>query len=371
MRIAFISLYEAYPPASGAAYVTYNCARLTPCDSLLVQLAQRSSAEHVGNLTIVSLRQRGTSRLMKLACMPLVIAQIRAQVLKFEPDCIVLEGASWAAYLMLIARILQKAVPTAKIAYHAHNVEYLLRQQREGRLAAALTWRAEKDLLKICDRSFAVSQEDRQRFLSLYGILPDLLPNGVDCGASRPAQAEIDAVRERYAITDESILFMGLYAYPPNTEAVRFLAEQVMPRLHLQRPNVRLVVTGGGPPVSQLWLINTGVISRRDLDAVLCACRIGVAPIFKGSGTRLKILEYMAAGLPVVATRKGAEGLNLEDEKHVLYAETREDFHRELLRLLSDSTLSESLSAHAGALVKSRFDWVPLLREFAGQLENI
>ena len=371
MRIAFVSLYEAYPPTSGAAYVTYNCARLTPCTGLLVQLAQRATVENLSDLTIVSLRQWAPTRLAKLIGLPLSIAKIQREVAKFKPDYVVLEGASWALYLALIALVLRKTLPNVKIVYHAHNVEYLLRQERGNRVVTALTRWTERYLLTTCDRSFAVSEDDRQRFFSLYGVLPSLLPNGVDCCAYSVPAAEIDAVRERFGITDEAILFMGLYGYPPNTEAVRFLAEQVMPALHHQRPNLRLVVTGGGPPISPPWLINTGVISRHDLNAVICACRVGVAPIFRGSGTRLKILEYMAAALPVVSTKKGAEGLNLDADTHVLYAESAAEFQGALLRLLCDSSFSKSLSLQAAAFVRSNFDWIPLLRQFAGELESL
>ncbi len=370
MKLAFVSLYQAYPPVSGAASVTYSCAHLTPCTALLVQYAETNAIEKVPGLTIVSLQQRVSSRIAKLFSLPLSIFKIRSEIVKFKTDCVVLEGASWAVYIALIEMVLRATVPGIKIVYHAHNVEYLLRQERNSRFVTALTRWAERHILTTCDLSFAVSEEDRQRFSSLYGILPELLPNGVDCSANRMTPDGIDTVRERYGITDESILFMGLYAYPPNTEAVRFLVEQVMPALHQQRPNVRLVVTGGGPTCSPPWLISPGVLPRRDLDAVLCACRIGVAPIFRGSGTRLKILEYMAAGLPVVTTRKGAEGLNLEGDKHVLYAETDAEFQGALLRLLCDPSLSGSLSAQAASLVRSQFDWVPLLRQFVNQLEN-
>ena len=370
MKVAFVSLYEAYPPISGAAYVTYNCARLTPCTCLLVQLAQRATVEHHSGLTIVSLRQ-WTSRFLKLVGLPLTIMKIQREIAKFEPDYVVLEGASWVAYLALIALVLRKTMPSIKIAYHAHNVEYLLRQEGNSLFVLSLTRRAERYLLTTCDRGFAVSEDDRQRFLSLYGVLPSLLPNGVDCNAYNLSTTEIDAVRERFGITDEGILFMGLYGYPPNTEAVRFLIEQVMPSLHRQRPNIRLVVTGGGPPSSPQWLIKTGIIARRELDAVLCACRVGVAPIFKGSGTRLKILEYMAAGLPVVATTKGAEGLRLDANKHLVYAETAAEFQAALLKILTDQSFSKSLSVEAGALVRSQFDWVPLLHQFANELESL
>ena len=370
MRLVFVSLYEAYPPASGAAYVTYNCARLAPCTALLVQFAEREAVEQIDNLTVVSLRQQASSRLKKLVAMPMAIARIRREVAQFNPDHIVLEGASWAVYLLLLIYVLRTALPGIKIVYHAHNVEYLLRQGRENQLIAMLTRWAEGRILTNCDQCFAVSREDCEQFASLYGVMPDLFPNGVDCGASRPSTAEIDAAKKRFGLMDETILFMGLYGYPPNTEAVRFLIEEVMPELHRQRPNLRLVVTGGGPSNAPSWLISTGVLPRRDLDAVLYGCRIGVAPIFRGSGTRLKILEYMAAGLPVVSTRKGAEGLHLEGGREVLYAETTAEFQDALLCILNDRRLSESLSERAAQLVRSKFDWTPLLRQFAFQLEN-
>jgi glycosyltransferase involved in cell wall biosynthesis len=370
MRLAFVSLYEAYPPISGAAYVTYNFARLVPCTSLLVQFSEREAVQQVGSLTIVSLRQQASSRMKKLFAMPMAMARVRREIIKFKPDHVVLEGASWAVYLLLLVFILRTVSPRAKIVYHAHNVEYLLRREREHPLIVALTKYAEGRILKSCDLCFAVSKNDCEQFSSLYGVMPGLLPNGVDFGMDRPSITEISAVRDRFGLTDESILFMGLYAYPPNGEAVRFLIEEVMPDLHRMRPDLRLVITGGGPSNAPGWLVSTGILPRRDLDALLCCCQAGVAPIFQGSGTRLKILEYMLAGLPVVSTRKGAEGLDLEDERHVLYAETGEEFQDALVLVLSDRKLSQDLSINAGQLVRLKFDWTPILRQFAQQLET-
>lgn len=370
MRLAFISLYGAYPPTSGAAYVTYSCARLAPCEVLLVQMGDRAKIERAGNLTIVSVRQDASSRFKKFALMPVAVMRICRAVANFKPDHVVLEGASWAVYLAVVAFVLRRMAPGARIVYHAHNVEYLLRLQRENRIVAALTRRAERRLLTASDRSFAVSEEDRERFSALYGIVPDLLPNGVDCTADRATPEQVANVRERYGITDDSILFMGLYAYPPNMQAVQFLVSEVMPWLHERRPDVRLVITGGDVPCSKPWLINPGMVSRSDLNAILGACRIGVAPIFVGSGTRLKILEYMAAGLPVVTTKKGAEGLGLQAGKHALYAETAQEFGEAILRILCSRPLSEKLALEATALVREKFDWTPMLQRFASQLGN-
>jgi glycosyltransferase involved in cell wall biosynthesis len=162
---------------------------------------------------------------------------------------------------------------------------------------------------------------------------------------------------------------MGLYSYPPNTEAVRFLIDQVIPQIYKMHPDIRLVVTGGNLPDSYPWLIKTGILPRHELNAVLGASLIGVSPIFRGSGTRLKILEYMAAGLPVVTTRKGAEGLSVDPDSHALFAEDAEEFQSALVRLLSDPELRRHLCIEGRELIRSRYEWIPVLRTFSSQIE--
>ena len=371
MRLAFISLYQAYPSISGAASVTFNCARLTPGTTLLIQLAELASTQDVDDLRVVSIPYDASSRFKKFLSMPRAIKSIRRELSQFRPDYVVLEGASWAVYLWLVVLALKRSPNSLKLIYHAHNVEYILRLERGNRLVAYITRLAEHRILIECIRSFAVSEEDRARFVQLYGIQPGLLPNGVDCDAIESESHDIDDARRKYKMTDESILFTGLYGYPPNAEAVHFLLQQVMPQLHQLRPNLRLVITGGGPLQRESWLINTGIVSRRELSAILRACRIGVAPIFKGSGTRLKILEYMAAGLPVVTTRKGAEGLNLKDGKQTIFAETPTEFKDAILHILSDKELSEQISGDAISYVRDNFNWKPMLSRFVNELDSI
>ena len=78
----------------------------------------------------------------------------------------------------------------------------------------------------------------------------------------------------------------------------------------------------------------------------------------------------MAAGLPVVTTKKGAEGLGLQTGKHVLYAETAQEFGEAILRILCSRPLSEKLSLEATVLIREKFDWTPVLQRFASQLGN-
>jgi|HubBroStandDraft_1064217.scaffolds.fasta_scaffold113960_2 glycosyltransferase involved in cell wall biosynthesis len=370
LKLAFVCLYTACPPTSGAARVTYDCARLTPADCLLVQLGDADSTERVEGMTVVTIKCNTSSRMQKLLAMPQVIARICRHLKAFKPTHVVLEGASWAVYLTMLAVVIRLALRNAKIVYHAHNVEYLLRLGREKRYIIALTRSAEKYLFSRCDFSFSVSNEDCKKIDELYGVKPGLLPNGVDCSSLAPLLRQAHITQQPLGLNGDAILFMGFYAYPPNREAIQFLVERVLPALRSQRPEVQLVVTGGEVPVSYPWLIAPGVLPRRELESVLSVARVGVAPIFSGSGTRLKILEYMASGLPVVTTRKGAEGLDTEDGKHVLYAETPIEFQQAILRLLDDRVLAERLSSEASRFVQSRYDWHTLLQRFATQLKE-
>jgi glycosyltransferase involved in cell wall biosynthesis len=106
------------------------------------------------------------------------------------------------------------------------------------------------------------------------------------------------------------------------------------------------------------------------LPGLVRACRIGVAPIFSGSGTRLKILEYLAAGMPVVATAKGAEGLELEDEHHLLLAETVPTFAQAIERFLDDNDLAASCGRQGQFAVRERDSYRAVLARFQEELRQ-
>lgn len=371
VRVAFACLYTSYPPTCGAARVTYDCARLTPAEALLVQLSEADTLEQVGDTTIVGVGSNTSGRFRKLLAMPWVIFRICKHLREFRPQYIVLEGASWAAYLALLALALRVFVSGARVVYHAHNIEYILRTGRENGLVLSVTRLAERYLFLRSDLSFAVSREDCRHVESLYGVTPGLLPNGVDCRSFLAPQEKAHGVGARLDFIGDAAVFMGMYAYPPNRDAIHFLVDEVFPGIAQVRPAAKLIITGGDVPLSYPWLIAPGVLSSDDLKCVLNRCRIGIAPVFSGSGTRLKILEYMAAGLPVVTTKKGAEGLGVVSGKHVLYAGTAFEFQQAILRLFDDRTLADRLAREGAAFVQSHYDWNALLNKFALQLREI
>lgn len=155
------------------------------------------------------------------------------------------------------------------------------------------------------------------------------------------------------------ILFQATYGYPPNVEAAHFLVRDVVPRLRQVLPHgfeVRLVGRGEGsirhladaPEVTV-----TGYVER--IEDELERADLCVVPLLRGTGTRVKILEAWAFGVPVVSTAVGADGLDAKDSVHLLIADGPADFAQASLRALRDQALRDRVAAAGSRLLAERF----------------
>lgn len=365
-RFTVLSFYEAYPPESGAASVTYNTARFLPGFKTLIQLGPKEDSRRLSdNLDLITIASESKHRLKKALALQNKFKKATEAVKKSNPDAVVLEGASWAPYYVLQLRDMKRAGLAPRVIYHAHNVEYLLRRDRGDRLIARLTRWGEGKLMREADLATAVSEADAAQFRRLYGVNPVLFPNGVDTAAFDSVGAgDVARIRDKYRLSGFTVLFMGLITYPPTREGLRFLMEEVFPTLAQTRRDVKLVVIGGDLGESRPWLINPGLIPFQEVPALIKACSLCAAPIFTGSGTRVKILEYLAAGRPVVSTAKGAEGLDAETGRHLLLADGAEEFRRSILRIHGDGDLAAGLGSRGRELVEYRYAWPVLIRSF-------
>jgi MoaA/NifB/PqqE/SkfB family radical SAM enzyme/glycosyltransferase involved in cell wall biosynthesis len=178
----------------------------------------------------------------------------------------------------------------------------------------------EVQLSHLMDEVIVVSREDRELMLTDDFETDEItiIPHGVDVAAfSRKTGA---GVRERYGIPPQKALlfFHGTLNYWPNTVACRVFAEELLPRLKARGMDVVVLAAGMNPPEDRYThedLIYAGCVD--DLATHIAASDLCVVPLLDGGGTRLKILEYFAAGKAVVSTQKGAEGLLLEDGRDI------------------------------------------------------
>jgi glycosyltransferase involved in cell wall biosynthesis len=158
----------------------------------------------------------------------------------------------------------------------------------------------------------------------------------------------------------DSIVFSGNMEYHPNVDAVRFFRREIWPVLRDRHPSLTWRLVGRNPHSVAAFTDDSRIqVVGSVADAIpeLARSRIAVVPLRTGSGTRLKILEAWAAGVPVVSTTIGAEGLGARDGEHLLLADSAAAFADAVTRLLTCPELSRSLGAAARLLVEKEFTW--------------
>jgi polysaccharide biosynthesis protein PslH len=284
-------------------------------------------------------------------------AMVRAAAAR-PADVLQVEYATLAPYL--------RGVPARLRVLDLHNVESDLAAsyaRSTGPLRALPVWcealalrRLERAALRRVDVAVVASRRDQARLpRSSAEVL--LCPNGWEPGPPLPAAV------------DPVVIFVALFGWRPNADAAVWLAEQVWPLVRRRRPDARLFLVGRSPAPQVRRLAGpditvTGTVP--DVRPFLARAQVAVAPLLSGGGTRLKVLEALDAGRPVVATGVGVEGLEDLIGRGVVVADTPEQMSTTLCDLLADSGRAQTLGAQGRATVADRYAWdatlAPLLR---------
>jgi glycosyltransferase involved in cell wall biosynthesis len=225
------------------------------------------------------------------------------------------------------------------------------------RLRYALMWWKTRRYVATLLRHFAATTVVSERELALARPLVPayvqlgVVPNGVDVAGCAQSFGPPEA---------DTLIYPGALSYDANFDAVGFFLDAILPRVLVTRPGARLRVTGRTTPAQIAALPQaegvefTGFLE--DVRPAVARAWAEVVPLRTGGGTRLKVLEALALGTPVVSTSKGIEGLGLEDGRHALVADSPADFAAATLRLLGQPDLRAHLAA-AGRQVARRYDW--------------
>ena len=233
---------------------------------------------------------------------------------------------------------------------------------------ARLLRQKEQELASRADIVFGVSRDECDYFSRLGAADVRLVPNGVDCGvyADMPV-GRIEA--------EPVVLYLGTMSWAPNAAAARFLAQQVMPLVRTTIPRARLQVVGKNPPDDLRSLHGRDGVEILggvpDVGPYLRNAALLAVPLESGGGTRLKILEAFAAGLPVLSTPVGAEGIQAFSDTHLVIGE-RTEFAGRIVRLLAPDGRREAtqLARQGRLLAQESYDWPVIAREAATAIQN-
>jgi glycosyltransferase involved in cell wall biosynthesis len=223
-------------------------------------------------------------------------------------------------------------------------------------------------LYRRFDLCTVVCEQDRRACLDMllgYRGPVEVVPNGVDCDHNRPGMA---------ANQPGALVYNGALTYSANYDAMQHFLAEIYPRIRRQAPGVSLTITGSldGVDLSGLALDPSVRLSGyvEDVRPLVAGAELCVVPLRQGGGTRLKILEAMALGTPVVATSKGAEGLKVVDGEHLALADDPALFAARTVALLRDRLARERLAAAARRRVEERYDWRSIGERFVDLVER-
>lgn len=202
------------------------------------------------------------------------------------------------------------------------------------------------------DRCFVVSEAERRALLNRNSNLKvDVIPNGTDT--------------QKYQRLDDShgppaLLFIGSMSYAPCVDGAVYFCNQILPSIQQAFQDIQVWIVGARPSHEVVQLAGKNIFVTGYVDNVLPYYQrsmVSIVPLRAGGGTRLKILEAMALGRPIVSTTIGCEGLDIVDDRHLLIADEPEKFAKQTIRLLADVALRERIVDQARRLVVENYDW--------------
>lgn len=398
MKVLMVTPQLPHPPRQGAAIRTYHFLRWLSARhevSLLTFGREADVTPHLrslcAELSVVPRPRRHTGdRLRDLLTStqpdlalrlhsPAAAEALRRWLAEGSFDVVQVECLETSAAWLWALRHLPSGGKRPFAIFDDHNAEYLLqwrafatdvRHPKRWPVAVyslaqfGKLRRYERNLCRTFDRVVAVSAEDAAALRSLDPTLrPASIANGVDCEyfAFNPPSAV--ARRQR-------IVFTGTMDYRPNVDATVWFATQVLPLVRAIAPEVEFQIVGANPsPAVGALATLPGVAVTGAVDDVrpyLAGSGVYVVPMRIGGGVRLKVLEAMASGLPLVSTRLGAEGVAAEPDRHYLLADEPHAFARAVADVLLGRQDTARMVEEARRLVEQHYDWsvlCPMLGE--------
>lgn len=399
MNILFLSAWFPYPPTNGAKIRIYNLIRelakthtitlisfaktiqIEEARSHIPQLKQicrevevvpakhfepDSTAAYLG---FFSLKPRSIVQTFSPEMAELVDDKVQSE----EYDVVVASEVSSPSVVSLIAsRIGHIPIVLDGLEVTVAKDDYHKQTSIHGRIRKGLRWyklsRFTHEVMRSARACTVPSKQEKQNLLEIMPehprieVIPHCLDSSLYNDTFGPPQPG-------------SLVFTGSFTYHANMDAAYYFLKEIYPRVKESLPGVSMKIIGNTDGVDlNEWSIDdsinfTGFI--RDVRPTVAQSWLSVVPLRIGAGTRLKIIESLALGTPVVSTSKGAEGLGVEHGVNILVADEPDEFARAVVSILQNPDLREKLSSEGRRLVLEQYSSEVLGRKFNTLLDQI
>jgi len=380
-NILLLTLVLPYPPDSGPKIKTYNVIKYLAQRHrvTLVSFVRGDQSEHVRHLerycqaVYTVPMKRGAIRdawYMSLSFLTRQPFLIRRDDRKTMRDFINRLSAQQPFDVVHADQLnmgqYAERVPGAFKVLDAHNALWLLYKRLwetmspgPRRWLLGRDWRLLKSyegrMVREFDAVLAVSHEDKVALQDAAGQQADItvIPIAIDTD-------EVTVIKREEK--PKHILHIGTMYWPPNIDAVNWFVCEVYPLVRQQQPDVQFDVAGARPPAELLALNNAGLGINvtgyvEDPTPYQRRAAVMVVPVRAGGGMRVKILNALAEGIPIVSTTLGYEGIEVIPGQDILVGDTAEAFAAQVLQVLNEPTLGQRLAANGRRLVEEKYDY--------------
>lgn len=297
-----------------------------------------------------------------------MVGKLERMITKDKYDIVYAVYSQMAPYLTQ-AKVLDRNIKTVlediDLSFVTKYREYV-NKKGIARVLASFEYKRIKDYVTKTwpgyDKIIVMSDVDKEKLLTINGSMNiSVVPNGVDT-------EYFQSVGYRKS-NNNKLAFLGGSLHYPNVDALMYFCKEIYPQVCQDIGDISLTVIGEFTENSILKTSNsvhfTGYVD--DIRPYLNDCTLLIVPIRIGGGTRLKILEAMALGIPVVSTSIGCEGIDAEKDKDIIIADSSHDFAQGIIAVLKDESFRHSLSRNGRRLVKKKYDW----ENIASRMEKI
>jgi glycosyltransferase involved in cell wall biosynthesis len=259
--------------------------------------------------------------------------------------------------------------PRALTVFDAHNIDHkLFTQNNDMRSSASKRMfqnlkDAECSLYKLVDIFLACSETDKTELSALNGnrIKGFVVPNGANTYNNKFKSSKDTSAK--------TLIFCGSLDYAPNKDGLIWFFNDVWPFIKHEVPDVKLTIIGRNGSSHEYDVLRQDQHIRfigevEDVIPHYCANNVAIVPLRAGSGTRLKILEAMSLGNPVVSTTIGAEGISYQSGMNILIADSENDFASAVIQALSSKDLCEQIRNGGRELIDTMYSWEAIGKGF-------
>jgi glycosyltransferase involved in cell wall biosynthesis len=299
-KTAFVAFYAVYPSRMGSSEVSSSFFESWIGKKRIFQISHLKKINNKKIHTNFITKETPINKILKI--IPLAI-KIKKYLSNSKKSNVIIEGPSWIGYTFIFYIILKAMLPNTFFIYHSHSVEYEIRKKNSNFFISLISKIMEHYIFNNVRLATTVSMKEYKKIKHLYKKKTIILPNGINL-------KKLKYNGKKTSLSKKYIFYSGSYLYGPNKKAIDLLNNYFMPKLTKKFPDLKLVLTGGGYNLKHTWLINMGIIQKNYLVKLLKNSQLTLTPIYEGYGTRIKIIEALMLGVPVISSPKGIEGIN-------------------------------------------------------------